>query len=486
MPNTSPTGVPNLDEILGGGMPNRAMVLIIGVPGTGKTILAEQIAVHHAREGQRALIFTALSESHEQMLAGLADLSFADPALIGDRLRFYSVQSALDQGLEAVVELIVDTARAERAAMVVLDGFHGIAGFAEREYQVNQFLYTLRSRLALLDVTTLVTYETGTELRHESGTLTIADGIIVLHNALTGERHHRWIEVNKLRGMAHLDGLHTLTITGDGITCYPRQEAAYRPKEYAVEEGRATLGLPELDAVLGGGLNCGTATFLAGSPGTGKTLTALHFVMAGAAAGEPGLFVGLTESAGQLYAKARAFGLDLRGAVERGAVSLLIIPPARLDVDILATEIRGRVEGLGIKRAVIDSMAVVEQEIPFPKRAPRYVSSLLDYLREHGVTTILTQESGAFDGGRISDALAAVLSDNLVILQWVEYEGRIYRILSVRKMRQSAFDPGLREFRIADGVVRVLPLDESGIETMGGIAMQERREARIARRNRPE
>jgi circadian clock protein KaiC len=167
-------------------------------------------------------------------------------------------------------------------------------------------------------------------------------------------------------------------------------------------------------------------------------------------------------------------------------VSLLIIPPARLDVDILATEIRGRVEGLGIKRAVIDSMAVVEQEIPFPKRAPRYVSSLLDYLREHGVTTILTQESGAFDGGRISDALAAVLSDNLVILQWVEYEGRIYRILSVRKMRQSAFDPGLREFRIADGVVRVLPLDESGIETMGGIAMQERREARIARRNRPE
>ncbi len=94
MPTVASTGVPNLDEILGGGLPTRTMILIIGVPGTGKTIFAKQ--------GERALIFTALSESHHQMLVGLAELSFADPALIGDRLRYYSVQSALDQGLDAV------------------------------------------------------------------------------------------------------------------------------------------------------------------------------------------------------------------------------------------------------------------------------------------------------------------------------------------------------------------------------------------------
>lgn len=114
------------------------------------------------------------------------------------------------------------------------------------------------------------------------------------------------------------------------------------------------------------------------------------------------------------------------------------------------------------------------------------MSSLLDYLREHGVTTILIHESGAFDSGRVADALPALLSDNLVILRWVEYRGRQYHIVSVRKMRQSAFDPGLREFRIADGQVRVLPLAESGIETMDGIVAQEERERRIARRNRPE
>lgn len=347
MPTVASTGVANLDEILGGGLLTRTMILIIGVPGTGKTIFAEQIAVHHAKQGERALIFTALSESHHQMLAGLAELSFADPALIGDRLRYYSVQSALDQGLDAVAELIIETARAERASVVVLDGFHGIAGFAEWEHQVNRFLYDLRSQLALL-------------------------------------------------------------------------------------------------------------------------------------------FVGLAESAGQLYAKAHAFGLDLRGAVERGMVSLLLASPATVDVDILATHIRRRVEEMGIRRAAIDSIAVLEQEVPFPKRAPRYVSSLLDYLREHGVTTILIHESGALDSGRVADALPALLSDNLVIPRWVEYRGRQYRIVSVQKMRQSAFDPGLREFRIADGQVRVLPLAESGIETMDSIVAQEERERRIARRNRPE
>ncbi len=115
MPTVSSTGMPNLDAILGGGLPARTMTALLGVPGTGKTILAEQIAVHHAKRGERALIFTSLSESHDQMLADLVELSFADPALIDDHLRSYSVQSVLDEGLDAVVDLIIDTARAERS-----------------------------------------------------------------------------------------------------------------------------------------------------------------------------------------------------------------------------------------------------------------------------------------------------------------------------------------------------------------------------------
>jgi len=476
MVSVSSTGVLHLDEILGGGLPDGTLTLIVGVPGAGKTVLATQIAMHHAQQRQRVLIFTALSESHDQMLADLAGFSFADPTLVGDHLRFYSVQSVLDEGLPAVSALIVETTRREHASLVVIDGFHGITGFAKDDREINRFLHALRSQLALLDATVLVTYETDVEQRQESGTLTIADGILALHNVLDGERDRRWLQVMKLRGMAHYGGLHTLTITEAGITCYARQEAAYRAVPSPASRERVSLGLPELDVMLGGGLNRNTATFLAGSPGTGKTLTALHFLMTGTDAGERGLFVGLSESESQLYLKAESFGLDLEGAVARGTVSLVMLSPATVDVDILATTIRERVEALGIRRLVIDTIAVVEAEIPFPDRGPRYLASLLDYLREHGVTSVLTQESNAFGGGRLRGELAAILADNLIMLRWGEYRNQRVRTLSVRKMRHSAFDTAVHEYRIEDGAIRVLPVGESAAGVLAGITAQEQRE----------
>ncbi len=484
MVSVSPTGVPGLDEILGGGLPDRTLTLIAGVPGAGKTILAAQVAVHHAKQGKHVLVFTALSESHERLLADLSGFSFADRSLIGDHLRFYSVDAAIDEGLPAVSALIVETARHERASLVVLDGFHSLTGFANGRHEINRFLHTLRSRLALLDVTVLVTYETDIERRRESGTLTIADGILALHNTLRGERHHRWLEVVKLRGAAHYDGLHTLTITGEGITLYPRHEAAYRAAKYTVGTDRAALGLPELDAMLGGGPNRSTVTFLAGSPGTGKTLTCLHFLMAGADAGEPGLLVGLAEGESQLLLKAANFGLDVEGAIARGTLSLLTVSPAEVDVDILAAAVRERVEHRGIRRLVIDPVSVVEGAIPFPARGPRFMASLLDYLRAHDATTLLTQESVRFGGGRLGEAVAAVLSDNLISLRWVEYRNRLMRILSVQKMRGSAFDTTLREYQIENGDIRVLPLVESAEGVVAGITAQEQHEGRRTRQNR--
>ncbi|MCA1670384.1 MAG: hypothetical protein LC793_23995, partial [Thermomicrobia bacterium] len=319
---TLATHVAGLDEILGGGIPLRSMTLILGKAGAGKTILAEQIAVGQALRGEHVLILTALSEAHEQMLASLREFSFFDESLVGDRIRFLSIQTLLHDGLSATADAIVEIVRAHRASLVVLDGFRGVAGFAEAERDVRLFLYEVRTRLSLLDVTTLVTLETGSNEESNAGAQTVADGIIRLHNTLWGVRHRRHLEVQKLRSMSHLNGLHTLAITGDGIICYPRHEAIYRTANYTIGMDRAVLGLPELDEMLHGGLNRGSATFLAGSPGAGKTLTALHYIMAGAAEDEPGLFVYFTESEEQLSLKAESFGLDLRGAVARGIVSL--------------------------------------------------------------------------------------------------------------------------------------------------------------------
>lgn len=478
---TLATHVPGLDEILGGGIPLRSMTLILGKPGAGKTILAEQIAVEHARAGNRVLILTVLSEAHEQMLASLREFSFFDESLVGDRIRFLSIQTLLHDGLAATADAIVEIVRAHRASMVVLDGFRGVAGFADAERDVRVFHYEVRTRLSLLDVTTLVTLETGSgdERDTGAGAQTVADGIIRLHNTLWGVRHRRHLEVQKLRSMSHLNGVHTMAITGDGIICYPRHEAVYRTANYTISMDRAALGLPELDEMLHGGLNRGSATFLAGSPGAGKTLTALHYIMAGAAEDEPGLFVCFTESEEQLFLKTESFGLDLRGAVARGIVSLLCVAPVELEVDVFAALVRERVERLGTRRLVVDSVAAVEAAILEANRGPGFFASLMNYLRERDVTSVITQESNAFGGG-IGESLGAVLADNLIELRSVEYGNRLYRILSIRKMRQSAFDPSLRAFRVADGTIHVLPIEESEIGVLSGIAAQEGRDARAA------
>lgn len=450
------------------------MTLILGRPGAGKTILAEQIAVQQAKAGKNVLILTALSESHEQLLTSLRQFSFFDEALVGNRIRFLSIQTLLQDGLTATADAIVEIVRTHNASLVVLDGFRGIAGFANSDTEVRLFLYEVRTRLALLEVMSLITLEANPEQESDSGALTVADGIIKLHNTLWGVRHRRHIEIQKLRATHHLNGLHAMTITDDGITCYPRHEAVYRTVNYAVTTDRANIGLPELDEMLRGGLNRGTVTFLAGSPGAGKTLTALHYVMAGAGHGEPGLFVCFSESEEQLYLKADNFNLDLRGAVARGSVTLLCLAPVELEVDVFAAIVRNRVEHLGIRRLVIDSNAAVEAAILEPNRAPGFFASLINYLRERDVTSVMTQESNAFDGA-IGESLGAMLADNLLRMRTIEYQNRLYRILSILKVRQSGFDPGLREFRIEDGNIRVLPVEESGLGVMSGITAQEHR-----------
>ncbi len=473
------TGVENFDEILGGGIPRRSMMLILGVPGAGKTILAEQIAVHRAKQGERVVIFTALSESHEQLLTTLRQFSFFDETLVGDRIRYINIQTMLRDGLEATADAIVEMVRSENASIVVLDGFRGIAGFAQTDRDVRLFLYEVRTRLALLDATTLVTLETDVIGANDSGALTVADGIIALHNRLIGVRHRRSIEVQKLRAMNHLDGLHALTINADGMTCYPRHEAVYRTINYPYLPERVRFGLPELDAMLDGGLNRATGTLIAGSPGTGKTLLSLHYLMQGAAAGEPGVYLGFHESAEQLYAKAEYFGLDLRGAVARGAITLECIAPVELEPDVLAAIIRERVERLHVQRLVIDPIAQIEHAILEPERATGFFASLLNFLRERNVTSVMTREISPFPEPQLifAETPVSVLTENLLMLRSLEYQERLFRVISVLKMRFSAFDPSLREFRIEDGGIRVLPIRESGEGIMTGITQQERRRA---------
>jgi circadian clock protein KaiC len=250
--------------------------------------------------------------------------------------------------------------------------------------------------------------------------------------------------------MAHLAGVHTFTIDGTGLACYPQLEALpITAPEHG--SGRAGFGLPRLDQMLGGGLNEGTTTMLAGGPGTGKTVLALHFLLAGAEREEPGLLVGFQESRAQLEAKAAGLGLDLGAALETGLLQVIARAPVALDVDLVSQELLERIDRSGVRRLVVDSARELHAAIR-PARGPDFLAALVAQLRSKRVTTILTRETPKIAAAELdfAESALAILAENVLLLQQVEHRAELRRLVSVLKMRFSDHDRELHEFWIAE------------------------------------
>src|SRR5690348_5927482 len=505
------TGVRDLDTLLGGGLPRGSLVLIMGLPGSGKTTLASQIAFTAARSGRRVLILTALSESTNKLIAHLGAFTFFDPALIGGPVQFLSLQGTLSDGLEATATIILAEARRMRADLVMLDGFRGMRSVGDAPQAAREFLYNLGTTLGTLGCMTLITSETDPRDPTFFPETTTADVILGLHYQLLGVRQYRGIEVVKSRAAAPLPGLHALTLTADGASVYPQLEERVsldavgddaqtqgaapavdaKPAATASGRGRITFDLPVLDAMLSGGIPRATCTLLAGSLGTGKTLLALHFALAGVRAGERVVFLGFRESREQLRQAAAPFGLGPeldRALSPGGGLTFLEVPPIKVNADILGHRLLAELDQTGAQRLVVDSIAELERAIlrsPDPNRLEDYLAALLRAVRARSVTGLLIKETDKALAATLdfsADPLS-LLAENVLLLQQLPFRGQLYRILSILKLRFSAHDTTLREFRIAapEGITVLQPF-ESASGVLAGITRDQEDEAAGQRR----
>ncbi|WP_428542156.1 RAD55 family ATPase [Rhodopila sp.] len=447
-----PSLVPGVDTILRGGFLSGGLYMIQGSPGMGKTILANQIIYNLARRGHRALFVTVLGENHGRMMLHLRPMRFFDASFMPDHVRYISAYQAFDDdGLSGLANLLRREILAHQATLLVVDDMSAVQAKAPGTFDMKRFTHELQTLASLTNCTMflLTTASNGT-LGVER---TMVDGLIELLQRPYGSRTERRFVAHKLRGSDFLQGEHAFTISRDGVTAFPRIEAAFRMAEIAgtMSGSRLSCGIANLDAMFGGGIPVASMTAVMGASGAGKTTIGLHFLSASSAA-EPGLLFGSYEPAARLRYKAALMGFDLAGAEQRGEVEILWHPVGEHILDELGHLLLDAVRRRNVKRLVIDGISVFQEAAVEPNRMVRFWSALSNELRALGVTTIYSVELQELAGPDFRAPMSGIasLGEVMILLRYVELRARLHRLISLLKVREGAFDNTIREFTVSD------------------------------------
>ena len=452
------SGDPGLDLILGGGMPVHGINLIMGLPGSGKTMLCQQLMFAGATEERPAIYLSTVSEPFEKIIRYAQTLSFFDREAIGRSVFYEDLGRAVsgEGGLSAVSERIAELIKERRPGLIAIDSFKALAAFADDARGFRRFLHDLAAMLTAFPATTFWIGEYSDDEARTAPEFAVADGIISLATERMNERTLRLVQVTKLRGNDFRSGRHAYRLSRDGITVFPRLADPIRQDDYRLSEGRISSGIAPLDRMLEEGYGPGSSTLVAGPSGAGKTLMGLHFIFQGATDGEPGVIATLQENPSQLQKVARGFGWSL----ENDRVAVMYRSPNDVYIDEWVYELLDLIEATGATRVMIDSLSDLQYATPDPIRFREFIYSLTQRLSRAGISPIMTSEiPDLFHVGRLAEYGISHLSDNVILLQYLRAESRLLRTVTVLKSRASAHDPEIREFDITpDGIILGEPI----------------------------
>ncbi len=463
--NKLATGIPGLDEIMGGGLPEYSFNIIAGSPGCGKTTLAHQLVFANATPEHPALYFTVLGEPALKMLRYQQQYSFFDHGKVPGSIRFVNLsQVILEQDLDAVLKEIIKEVEAANPGFVVVDSFRTVvrkASGATSEMELQGFVQRLALHLTSWQATTFLIAEYAEAEMRDNPVFTVADGLFWLYQ--TAERNSivRKFQIMKLRGQTSVPGLHTFRISDAGLQAFSRTLGLTKRKRKDVTSRRLSIGIPELDKMLGGGIPEGDSVLVAGASGTGKSVLATQFLAEGIRQGEAGIAAVFEERPKEYAKRAGSFGLDLETPQEDGKLEILYLRPLDLSVDETMQEILDAVQKISAKRLVIDSLAGLEMALApgfrtdFRESLYRVISALAGI----GVTILSTVElEESFTELPFSAYSISFLADDIIRFRYVEIDGQLRKMMVVVKMRSGNHSKDIREYEItSDGIVLIGP-----------------------------
>jgi circadian clock protein KaiC len=458
------TGVPGLDDLLGGGLPEFSFNLLAGTPGSGKTTMAHQIMFSLVTPQRRALFFTVLGESPLKMLRYQQQFPFFDVSKINESIKFVNLAAELlDGNFDRVLARIEAEVQSFSPSLVFVDSFRSVveAGNPAEPSSsgasgLAHFVQKLGMRMTSWQATTFLIGEYLAPEAESSPVFTVADGIIWMSQNVHRDAMVRKIQVVKMRGQAQSPGVHTFRITDDGVQVFPRAvvNANVANDTPIPHNQRLTVGVPELDAMLGGGLPRGYSMLVVGPSGSGKTVLATQFLAEGVSLGEKGVIAAFEKSPNQLLSQ------TLNQLVANGEVGIINTRTLDLSIDEILYDLVEMITRMQAKRVVIDSLSGFELALAsvFREDFREALYRMVAVLTNMGVTVLMTAElEDQYTFLRFSSYGNAFLADAIVMQRYVELEGQFKRVISVVKVRASAHSKDIRFFDIAHDKITIGP-----------------------------
>lgn len=483
------TGVRELDLMLGGGFPKGAVVLLAGSSGCGKTILSYQwlfAGIHH---GEKGLYFT-VTEPLFKAVENLEAMGFYErEALESGQIRIVDLHDMIsgsgssggdgfDQ--DKVIDFIEEQVKDHNAKRLCIDSITAIAYQLHDKAQIRRFIFRLGTVLASLGCTTILTSEVTESGRYSVYCVEefISDAIVRMDQVKVRGELQRVMGLVKVRGRSYRAEELFFRISDSGIKAFPQLRSEL---DYSSSTERHSTGVPELDEMLRGGLLEGASTLVAGPTGTGKTLLGMHFIMEGLRHGETCLYVGFEESREQFLRNAKGFGWDMEWYEREGLMTIQCAYPGEKLPEEHLHDIKHLVEKNDVKRCVVDSLSSVANSYT-NEVFSGFAQRLNGYLKGQGVTALFTMATQSLIGQTtLTESKLSTMTDNIVMLRYVEMEGELRLMLNILKVRGSAHSKGLRRYDITSEGMQIGPsfVGYEGVLTGVGRKVADSMEERI-------